>query len=390
MKKTLFIISAIVLMMTVVAPATANAKGGFNQGEVIRTRQIIAEGFGFTNPTTLGWGATAVSGWGHLEVSTIYRGYLYEETPVHSLAVGAGYLLSGKHAYGAFGVEGGLNGVSRVWEAENLIFSYAQTSFMFKPSLGFYLRGGLTLGPVLINAKVGYAWTFGMAGEPTLEGMELTSQSWTAPALTAGVGIGFGSRRMSRFDGDHRLQVCGGYAIGLGKSQSAYTIGMDWFRRFEDHWIGFLGVEASQTTDNLDLKAAYFAGKVQRIFFDRNHEGSWWNLEAGAKVGVAENFAKYSIAATCGDSNYFGGEFGKISQAPSFGGFLGVNVAPLELFNVDWHYGHIELGVKVDYSYTIPRGISLEQSGDVEATQQLISRGNPNQLRLGIVLRWTL
>ncbi len=376
--------------MTVVAPATAKGKGGFNQGQVIRTRQAYAEGFGFTPTPTLGWGATAVSGWGHLEVSTVYRGYLYEATPVHSLAIGAGCLLSGKYAYGAFGVEGGLNGVARVWSAENLIFQYSQTSFMFKPSLGFYLRGGLTLGGVLLNAKVGYAWTFGMEGTPSLEGMELTAQTWTAPALTASIGVGFGNRRISRFDGDHRLQICGGYAIGLGKSQSAYTIGMDWFRRFEDHFIGFLGVEANQTADALKLKSAYFVGKVQRIFFDRSHEGSWWNLEAGVKAGVAENFAEYSIAATCGDSNNFSGEFGKISQAPSFGGFIGVNIAPLELFNVDWHYGHIELGVKVDYAYTIPRGISLEQSGEVEATQTLISRGNPNQLRLVLALRWTL
>ena len=165
---------------------------------------------------------------------------------------------------------------------------------------------------------------------------------------------------------------------------------MDWFRRFEDHWIGFLGVEANQTTDALGLKSAYFVGKCQRIFFDHHHEGSWWNLEAGVKAGVAENYGEYEIVATCGDSNHFAGQFGKISQAPSFGGFLGINVAPLELFNVDWHYGHIELGVKLDYAYTIPRGISLEQSGEVVATQTLISRGNPNQIRLAVALRWTL
>lgn len=390
MKKTFFVISTIVLLTTVVAPATAIGKGGFNQGQVIRTRQAYAEGFGFTNPATLGWGITAVSGWNHLEVSTVYRGYLYEATPVHSLTVGVGYLLSGKYAYGAFGVEAGLAGVSRVWSAENLVFQYAQTSFMFKPSFGVYLRGGLTLGAVLLNAKVGYAWTFGMEGTPSLEGMELTSQTWTAPALTAALGIGFGSRRLSRFDGDHRLQICGGYAIGLGESQSAYIVGMDWFRRFEDHWIGFLGVEAGQTTDALNLKSAYIVGKVQRIFFDRHHEGSWWNIEAGVKVGVNENTVKYKLEATCGDSNQFYGIFTKTTQAPSFGGFIGVNIAPLELLNIDWRYGHIELGAKVDYAYTIPRGISLEQSGEVVATQTLISRGNPNQTRLTVVLRWTL
>jgi len=394
MKKVFFSISAIALLLTVFAP-TVSMGQGFNQGKVIRTRQAYAEGFGFNlSQPTLGWGLSVVSGWNHVEVSTVYRGYQHNGTPpVHSFAVGVGGLLSGKYAYGAFGIEAGLNGVTRSWSAENRVFGFDQESFMFKPSFGFYLRGGLTFGGVLLNAKVGYAWTFGMDGTPSIEGMDLIGQTWTAPALTAGIGLGFGSRRISRFDGDHRLQVWGGYSFGLGESSSAYTVGMDWFRRLDPKWIGFLGIEANQTSDSLGLRSAYFCGKIQRIFFDTVHEGSWLNIDAGLKLGVSENYAIYEVHAISvtanGDTNRFDGGFGKITQAPSFGGFFGVNIAPLELLNVEWHYGHIELGVKLDYSYTIPRGISLE-TDNVEATQQLISQGRASQTRLSVVLRWTL
>jgi len=390
MKKVLFSISAIALLLTVFAP-TASMGQGFNQKEGSKTRQVIAEGFGFFAPNpTIGWGLTAVSGRNHFESSANYRGFMYGTTPVHGLTVGMGYSLSGENAYLGAGIEAGLNGVARRWMAENRVFEYTQTSFMFKPVLGVYLRGGLTIGPLVLNAKVGYGYTFGMKAIPQLEGLTLVGeQEWTTPSLTCALGIGFGSRKACRIDGDHRMQVWGGYGFGLGQSQSAYTVGVDWFKRLSDHWIGFYGLQANQSIADIPLKSIYVSTKMQRVFFDNHHEGSWWNIEGGVKVGVAESTKKYELEATCGEST-FGAICTKTTQAPSVGCFLGVNVAPLEALNLEWPYGHVEIAAGLDYSYVFPRSLSVEHDGNTVVTQKPLAEGPSHSLRASLVLRWTL